>query len=434
VGRREAARQTLERALKLGGADDERLIVVLAKIYVEDGNLARAYEVLEEGPASDKVGRMRSELGTLYSRVRLEATAEGPAGGPLALLPQAPIINPDKKSQFARVLQRQLQGDVRLPLDIFLPSGAYFANGRPFDVSGEGLVRVPVPMPDVVLILSPLHAAWVAELNRRLRREIGARVRVVDLSHPDTAGRQMTRAAAQEPHLVVALGEPAIRRAYRDLVGVPLLAVGLERRKGERLLKRHGAATGVWSDLPRGRLLRQVAAALPQVRRVGVLFEPGRSWGAYQEALDQRPDEITLVPISVTGPRTVAFNLLRSRPQIDALWVPKDPELFGRDAMLTLGVFAHREKLPLVAEELGRVEQGAVLAAEVSARDLVEEALAQCRRVLWEERSPESVPPSYPGRLSWGINTAVAKALEASLPPLLLERARKRVAVIPIKR
>lgn len=434
VGRREAARQTLERALKLGGADDERLILALAKLYVGDGDLARAYEVLAEGPRSDKVQRMRAELGTLYCPVRLEPAIDGPSGGPVALTPSAPIINPDKKAQFARAVARHLQGDVQLPLDIYLPSGHYRVNGRPFDITGEGLVRVPVPMFDVVVILSPARAAWVGEINRRLRSEIGARVRLVDLSHPDTAVHQMTRAAAREPHLVLALGSEAVRRAYRDLVGVPLLAVGLERRQGERLLKRHGAATAVWRDLPRGRLLEQAARTLPAVRRVGVLFEPGRSWSAYQEALDQRPPELTLVPISVTGPKSVAFNLLRALPQIDALWVPRNPDLFDAGALLTLGIFAHREKLPLLVEELQRVEQGALLAAEVTDRDLVEEALQQCRRVLWEDRSPQDVPATYAGRLSWGINTAIARALGATFPPDVIDQARKRVDVIPAKR
>ncbi len=416
MDKRDLARRTLEKALRLGGQDDERLILTLARLHHEDGNVERAFEVLEEGPDSERVLQFQHQLRSQYGQVRLIPAMGGSRRGPVALVPERPIINPERKAFFARVVADKLSGDVELPIDILLPAGRYIVNGRPVEPNPEGRCEVEVPFHRVALLLSPGSLPNAAAAAAQARNALGAEVRLVDLASAANAARAITEVAVREPALMIALGTEAVRRANEDLPGISMLALGVERAAGAAAIKRQGRSTGLWGDLNRGKLLERAKELSPSMERVGVLFRRAYSWEAYQQALAERPDGIRLVPIPVTTRRSVAGALLKARAEIDAVWIPRDPELFDDKAVFFIATWAQREKLPLLCEDLSLVDRGALLAGEPSLAGVFEEGLELARRILWDDEEPESLPPRGSSRVAWGLNFAVARSLGLEVP------------------
>ena len=431
MGRRDLARGLLEKALRLGGADDERLILTLSKLYHEEGEIVRAFEVLAEGPATDKVRQFRSQLSSLYAKVRLVRVPGGKSSGPISLLPEVPIIQPEKKAFLEKVLKTRLSEEVRLPLDLLLPTGRYRINGRPLEPSPEGSCNVEVPFYEVFLLVAEPYIAKGSQTAQRLQRELGARVRLVDFSYAASAADGITDAAIREPDLLIALGFDAARRAYKDLREIQLLGIGLQRALGSRLVKKHGKATAVWKDLPRRQLFEKILELIPTVRRIGVVYERSRSWDVYQDALDDCPSQAQIVGREISSPDQIVGNLLKIRPYIDALWIMPDPVLFDTRAVELISSWSYREGLPVLVEQISMVKHGAMLAAEVPWETMMSTGIVLARKVLWDDKEPQSMEPRRIRSPSWGLNLAVCDHLRAKVPEPFLDELAARSREIP---
>jgi hypothetical protein len=140
----EAAIEVLEKARALPGGDQNHAVLFpLARAYYDQVILERAFPLAEQAAQVASTPGQKAEsmlfLATLQERfgsVTLKP-AEGQAAGAsgrVLLEDRSGLIHPKKKQVFDRISSRLASAPIALPFTLYLPFGAYAANGVPFAV------------------------------------------------------------------------------------------------------------------------------------------------------------------------------------------------------------------------------------------------------------------------------------------------------------
>ena len=150
----EAARRELDAALEAkGGQSDFLTHLYLARVQHEVGEIeaahisaARALETAGGEAEQRQARELQDGLKTFYGEAVFVSAGPdaGPDSGYILLQGVTPHIRPEKKRAFRAVRKRYRETEVRLPRTIYLPGGAYRANGVGFEVKAGELVQVPI--------------------------------------------------------------------------------------------------------------------------------------------------------------------------------------------------------------------------------------------------------------------------------------------------
>lgn len=227
---------------------------------------------------------------------------------------------------------------------------------------------------------------------------------------PEISAEAIASVRALEPRMLVAFGHEAAHFAARNFPGVPrvvALAPGFDPSA-------HGGRCAVISpDIAADVQVRWIADALPDVRKVGVLFDPAASQPRINEliaaarARDGGLVEIVPLPVSSESDVPAAFEKAADEKTIDAL-------LFVPDrTVITRGTISHlmRESLaagiPTIGFNWYLVDNGAVLGFGLDYAAVGRQA-AEVARSL-PQRSENFV--AAPRKLTIWVNRRVADKL-----------------------
>lgn len=239
--------------------------------------------------------------------------------------------------------------------------------------------------------------------------------------------------AALSAKVWITLGSDALARALQR-EGRPTLVSALIPRLGfERILRdspgRAAApAVAVYLDQPFGRQLDLMHLALPEVKRVGVL------WG--QESLAQQPNlhaaaqvrGIELVAGSVPSSANLFAGLKTVLDGADVLFAVADPQVYNSSTISNILLATYRARVPVMAFSPAYVKAGALLAVYSTPRQIGVQAGAMARTVLQGGAVPAS---QYPLEFSVALNEHVARSLGMSLDEAVLNERLHRLEKRP---
>ncbi len=220
--------------------------------------------------------------------------------------------------------------------------------------------------------------------------------------------------------LLVAFGVKALRTALTSRSNAPILALMVPRQSYEALAGEHAAARGrmvtaIWLDQPYGRQLALLRAALPQVKRVGVLAG---------EASKSQTDEIVRAGESLqlrVSPRLVGASgevftaLADFEREVDALLLIPDPLVVNRATLQSLMLNTYHQRLPVLAYSESLLRSGALLALYATPRQVGQEG-AVAIRAIFQRGEPRLPPPAYTRALTVKLNWSVARSLGFNPP------------------
>jgi putative ABC transport system substrate-binding protein len=228
----------------------------------------------------------------------------------------------------------------------------------------------------------------------------------------------------RHPAVIVAITTPAAQ-AVAKVAQTSLVFAAVTDPVGARIvpsLEHPGAnITGTSDAWPYGDQLRLIREILPKAVRIGVIFNPGESAGAYgiqqlRQLAPQQGFEIMEGPVSSTSDVYTAARQLASR--CDALLLDSDNTAIAGEAAAVR--VAQQRKVPLFAGDSGSVVKGALGAVSVGYEQLGVETGKLVIRMLHGERNL----PVYVGRGDQIVlNTAAASTMGVSLSPALLQHA-----------
>jgi len=222
----------------------------------------------------------------------------------------------------------------------------------------------------------------------------------------------------EQPRLIVAIGADALEQV-RQIRTIPIIYLMV--LNPSKIVPEAKNVTGVQMTPSPVQQVDLIRKALPNVSKVGVLYDPNNLSKFVRQAADAaRPLGLELVTREIRAPREVPGALLRLRGEIDAFWMLPDPSVVSPETMEFFILFSGENRLPLVSFSRKYVDMGALLALDTDPYDMGMQAGEMATRLL-QDAGNRSIPRVEAARktVKW-VNPNVARRL--GLPRDLAER------------
>jgi putative ABC transport system substrate-binding protein len=231
--------------------------------------------------------------------------------------------------------------------------------------------------------------------------------------------------------VIVANGTPASLAAKQATTTIPIVMVETADPVGSKLVsslaKPGGNVTGVAQLVGSevfGKQLEMLKEILPNLRRVGLLFNPAnpvqRAALSSTEAAAQGLG-ITVQPLGVERPSEFETALATAkRNGVAALMVTRDNIFLGQIRRLVDLTVEHR--MPTMFGSRPFANAGGIIAYGPDPADMARRASIYVDRIL-KGTKPADLPVEQPTKFELVINLKTAKVLGLTVPPLLLARA-----------
>lgn len=208
--------------------------------------------------------------------------------------------------------------------------------------------------------------SWLAQHSATGPKSIsGNTVTQVLLSEQQTTGDFALKKQMQSARLVVAIGDQALA-FVRDLREVPVIyllapsATGLPKN-----------FIGIEMRIQPSRQLAAINKALPKVRSIGVLYNPGQSGQWAQEALLSPVASVqTLLFKKFDSQTSLPEALQEMADAVDAYWLLPDPQLTAPQVLGKLLEFSMKHRIPIISFSEKYLSKGAALAVTFDTVDM----------------------------------------------------------------
>ncbi len=238
----------------------------------------------------------------------------------------------------------------------------------------------------------------------------------------------------QQARIHVALGTQATAALAASQTSAPVLAALIPRSSFERVLRqsrRKASAdfTAIYLDQPLKRQLAMIRLALPQARRVGVLWGPDSWPNATALRSLAAASGLALVEAGLEG----RFNVFPDLPQVlkgsDVLLAVADPLVFNSNSIQNILLTTFRAQVPVVAFSPAYVRAGALLALHATPEQLGRQAATLVQAALRGQALPGQPVESNDFEVS--VNEHVANAMNLSLDGKALRLALRGMEGLP---
>lgn len=288
-----------------------------------------------------------------------------------------------------------------------------------------GLARAAEPAVMVVSSeRSPAYMEAAVAVAAEVLRQAEPRRELVQLTLEELAAYR-----GPAPRLYVTLGAEACKALGRPAATAPVLCTLLPRASFERVLRETGRRAGasfsaLYLNQPVGRQLDLMRLALPQARRVGVLWGPDSqaSEMLLEAAAQARGLRVVGVPMRADEP---VFNGLKKiLDESDLLLALADPQIYNSNSIQNILLASFRAQIPMLAFSPAYVRAGALMAVYSTPVQIGQQAGLIARGVL--QGQPLGVP-QYPLQFDVSVNEHVARSLGLRLDAgNLAERLRRQ--------
>ncbi|MCF8159809.1 MAG: hypothetical protein K9J76_03835 [Polaromonas sp.] len=288
----------------------------------------------------------------------------------------------------------------------------------------------------VVIVSSDSTAAYAAAANAfitsvELAGVPRADVQQMNVNEWTAANAQVT---ARNPQAFVALGTEAAASLARAKLMAPVLSALVPRSSFERVLRESGRKVSpqfnaLYLDQPLQRQLALIRLALPQAKRVGILWGPD----SLTRALALRPlasaNGLVFQEASVDDSSSLFPALQSVLENSDVMLALADPLVFNSNSIQNILMTTIRHKVPLVAFSPAYARAGAMLALYSTPTQAGSQAGRWAIGVLANRVLPELALEPLDFEIS--VNEQVARVLGLSFDVKALTLALRRMEQRP---
>lgn len=212
---------------------------------------------------------------------------------------------------------------------------------------------------------------------------------------------------AAPPALVLAVGLKAALAAKLELVDTPVVFCLVLNPESHGLPRPN--MTGILMRVPPATQLASIQTVAPRARRIGILYDPSQSGTLVTEAEHTaRKRGLQLVAVPVEGSSDIPGALSKLLPTIDLFWLLPDQTVVNEESVEFVLKATLDAKVPLFGFSPTLVQQGAVGALVVNARDTGRQAGGLATRIL-RGSSPSQQPPQAPAHPQLALNLSSAE-------------------------
>ena len=182
------------------------------------------------------------------------------------------------------------------------------------------------------------------------------------------------------PDVIVAIGTKALNRvrSFNDISVVYLLVPNppSETLEEENII-------GVEMDVSAARQLESLVRAVPSIKRVGVVYSPGRSKRLVKKAESYGWSEgLVIVAQEISKSRDFAAVLAGMKNRVDAIWMVPDRRVYVSQNIEILFLFSLENQIPVLTFSDKYLNIGAVVSASIAPYAMGQEAGQRAAGIL----------------------------------------------------
>lgn len=287
--------------------------------------------------------------------------------------------------------------------------------------------------PATVAIVQFVEHPSLNAINKGIQDELKAQGLNVRYEQENSQGQPVIAQQIAEkflglnPDVVVAIATPAAQAAANVLNGkVPLVFASITDPVAAKLvpsLDRPGKnLTGTMDAIPLDRQLAVVKEALPQLKKLATVYNPGdansvASVAKLKEFLKAEKIELVEAPATKSSEVQEATAALGG---VDGIFILLDNTVVSAlDGLLAV---AREQQIPVFSADVDSVQRGTVLALGFDYYDVGRDTGQLVAEILKGKPAAE-IPVRAVGKFRLVVNPAAAKAFGLELPASLIKRA-----------
>jgi putative ABC transport system substrate-binding protein len=247
--------------------------------------------------------------------------------------------------------------------------------------------------------------------------------------NPGTAAQIARQFIGEGPDVIVPISTPSAQAVVSGTRDIPVVFSAVTDPVGAQLVKDlkapGGTVTGLSDLSPIGDHIALIKEILPNVKTVGVLFNPGETNSVTLVGLLKTlgaEQGITVVESPATRSSEVQNAARALSGRVDAIYVPTDNTIVS--ALESAVGVAGESKLPLFTADTDSVSRGAVAALGFNYFDVGKQTGAIVVRILNGEK-PGDIPVDVAAGTDLVINPGAAEKIGLELPKSVVDRATK---------
>jgi len=236
-----------------------------------------------------------------------------------------------------------------------------------------------------------------------------------DLRGDIERGKQIAR-NLRDGHasLVVAVGLKAAQVAQSEITGLPVLYMMVVNPLHHNLTADN--MTGILLEIPADRQFTILRTFLPNLRRIGVLYDPSTSDSRVQDAaLQAATHQFQLRGFPVHSGKETPQQLRTLLSESDALWLIPDSTVLTNESIRFILESALSKDVPVIGFSPELTRMGALLSLSISYSEVGRETGRLAKRILnHDTRLPLKPVPVEHVRLT--VNMKTARYLGITIP------------------
>lgn len=244
-----------------------------------------------------------------------------------------------------------------------------------------------------------------------------------------TAAQIARQYVGENPDVIVAIGTPSAQAVVAATKTIPVVFGAITDPIAAQLVKDRGASgtnvTGVSDELPLEASIALIKDALPEAKRVGMVYNPGEvNSKVVVDRLKELMPEHGLTLVEAAAPRTVdVSSAARSLVgKADVIFSTTDNNVIATYESLTK--VSLDSKLPLIASDTDSVPRGAIAALGLNYNQLGQQTGDMVARILNGEK-PGDIIWETSNDLSVHLNKKMADQIDVTFSDELLKSAEK---------
>lgn len=235
---------------------------------------------------------------------------------------------------------------------------------------------------------------------------------VIDLviDKDETNGDSAQKIRNTHPDLILALGAKALMAALKvsDIPIVYLLVI-----EPEKIIHNRTDVTGISLTVPPTAQFEEIRRYLPQVKRVGVVYDPKNSSKVIDQIRAARAD-LQFVSLAAENTTEVPVLLNSLQGRVDLLWMLPDVTVTNLKTLPSYFLFSLQNKIPLLTFSEKFLNHGATIAVTFDLEGMAAQAAGLVYNILSDSQGRD-LPTHIAPQVKTLINHKIAKKLHISI-------------------
>ncbi|MFH1414982.1 MAG: ABC transporter substrate-binding protein [Elusimicrobiota bacterium] len=231
-----------------------------------------------------------------------------------------------------------------------------------------------------------------------------------------------------DPDIILCFGTEAAKEISVYFTDTPIVFSLVSNPVKEGLIislgKRKQEITGVTIDIPYDLQFNIIKEALPSLKNIGIIYDPGKSGDIVSQAKeDAVRTGMHIAEFPIYDLKEISVVLEDIESKVDVIWSIPDPTIYGNPTTSRAIMLSTLKKnIPFIGFSKSFAKAGALIGIYCEYGDIGKQTAALVMKVV-EGKSASEIPVEHPEYIRIALNLNVAKILGLKIPEKFREKA-----------